>query len=289
MANALEVKYSSEFEIKGIDADTFLPENSTLIIELGESQLTTALFSVSNNEIYRLNHFLIQGNTDQKKAEAFHIIIEKNNFLLKPFRKVMVSYMNAMATLIPNALFQSEEKENYLRFNQEIPNEVRIAYEDVNRCDAKLVYAVPDSIKIKIDQLFPSHKSKHYISVLLESVFSLQKNNSKTIYLHVHETHFDLIILEQQLEFFNTYHYQSADDILYFVMAAYQQSQSDVEKVELKLIGQIELLSDLHQLLQTYIRKVEAIVPPHRPFKTGPFVSLPEHFYFTAFSRLFCE
>lgn len=290
MSSVTEEKNNGiKFSLEGVPDSSRSPEKSVMILELGDTLLSAALFVQNTNEIFLLKDYLLKGNSDVKKAEALQEIISKQEVLQKSYRKILLTYINSFATLVPNALYKSEEKENYLRFNQDIPNDAVFFADEVSKCDAKLVYAVPASIKSKTDYLFPAHQARHYISVLIDSIFTNHKSKSHTFYIHIHETHFDLLLFTDKLEFFNTFSYQSSEDILYFVLACYSQNNCDVETVPLKILGSIEVQSPLHQILLTYIKKVEAIVPSHRPFKTASFVSIPEHHYFTLFSRLFCE
>jgi hypothetical protein len=73
--------------------------------------------------------------------------------------------------------------------------------------------------------------------------------------VHFSEGHFEIIIQNQKLLFFNSFDYQTPEDFIYYVLFTAEQLSLNPENFPLELIGNID--SESHfKIAYKYIRNV---------------------------------
>jgi hypothetical protein len=143
----------------------------------------------------------------------------------------------------------------------------------------------------KLKQLFPSGRILHDTSSLIEELFVKNKNkdSGNTIYVNVQPAHFEVLIFQNNnLFFFNSFQYKTAEDFIYYILFVAEQMKRNPETLELVLLGEIERPSAIFDLLFKYVRNIKFC--NHNDTFTYSYVfnEMPDHFYYNLLNLNLC-
>jgi len=79
----------------------------------------------------------------------------------------------------------------------------------------------------------------------------------KKVYVNVASKNFDVIVIQnKQLKFSNSFHFETKEDFIYYILFTFEQLKLDVENIELYFCGDIELESEIYNSTYQYIRNI---------------------------------
>jgi len=115
-----------------------------------------------------------------------------------------------------------------------------------------------------------------------------QDSGHNIIHLHFLRNRFDLAVLsDNTLRFFNTFHFDNDEDILYFTLYAAEQLKLRPGESRLRLSGDIEIASDTVGLLREFLPETNFGSRPEG-FGYSPLFDFPAHKYASLFSLALC-
>ncbi len=260
-----------------------------LSIELGSDFFSYLITDPQQNELLALQSYSFSSFNKQDVLHCLHELEGKLEFFKYSFKNTLVTYKAESYTLVPNALFKADQKEAYLKFNHALETDELVLVDEVKAADAKNMYAIPDKIKQFFDSHFPNHRLRHFSSVYIDEVFSLNAmRKEKKCFVNINASRLDVVITGEGLRFCNSFLYQSTEDLIYFILLSMEQNQCDVQNTEIVISGEVEAGSGIHKIIQQYIKQVNFAVNDKRIVRSAPFASLPHHYYFNLINRLFC-
>lgn len=187
-----------------------------------------------------LHHFAeaYTGRTDSDKKESVRSIISANAALNKDFSNVTLAWCHPQSTLVPSSIFsESSPKELFQLCFGADASEGTIDHNRIFELSVVNVYSIPDWVKslfvIKFPRIIIQHAGTHQIrEVLGSNAFYIKAS------ILIQENNFLLTIVKHNnLEFYSTFTYQSAEDVIYHLNFVLQQKEMLGEK------GTIELSS----------------------------------------------
>ncbi|MFZ4563253.1 MAG: DUF3822 family protein [Bacteroidales bacterium] len=187
-------------------------------------------------------------------------VIHAMPWLKNPYKSIKVAYEGRKCTLIPAQLFDSAEKENYLKLSFPKQEEEQTFSDHLMPLDSHQVFSIPVSMLNAVRGQYPNIKIVHFSSVLIESIWINYKNriNSNRVFIHIREKLFDLMIFDgRQMSYFNTFPFQNSEDVVYYLIFVLEQLNLNPEHIPLVLLGNVEKGSGLFELLAKYVRHVE--------------------------------
>lgn len=254
-------------------------------VEISNSEIITALFSLENEIVY-LEHFTLKSR--EKIEEVLEFLIQNNDFFAHNYTNVYVGISNPHYTLVPGALFENANKEQILKFNHAVGNDEIILADEVLSSESRCVYSINRKVKELLDKTFPNNHIKHKATCLIESLSSTASKTHKTCLVNVQGENMDVALYNKKLLFFNSFNFQTAEDFLYFILASLEQNSCTLDETEIILAGEIETGSALYNTLKKYIPKIKFAVIDTSITKKNDFVKLPEHLYFSLFNLYLC-
>jgi hypothetical protein len=173
-----------------------------------------------------------------------------------------------------------------LKFNTSLEGDELILVDEIRSLDAKNIFALPFSIKVKLDPQFKNIAYHHSSTVIIDSLVAINKNQTgKKLYAHVQETHFEAIVMDgKNLLFYNTFNHHSPEDFIYYLLFVCEQLQLNPEKIELIFLGEIEKNSAIYAAAQKHIRTVKFGERTEAADYSYQLQTLPKHFYYTLFN-----
>ncbi len=266
-----------------------ITEKFTLVMELGNDSFSAIVIDPSTNILHALVKYEFHATGDAELVSILQHLLQQNDFLRIPFRYNFISWVSPQSTLVPIALYKSDQKNSYLQFNHSVSQNAQILTDDLRLSNAKCIYSIQSELKSFLDKQFPNHRLKHHSGILIESILSRSNKKEKNFNLNIRENHMDIVICEESLLFSNSFQFQSSEDLLYFVLFTMEQNKCDPHVTDCIITGDVEVNSPVHNMLKQYIKNIYWGVPHKKTVKQGKFSEIPEHYHFTLLNRLFCE
>ena len=229
---------------------------------------------------------------DEQFAGKMDEIAAQSEILRKvEFSKVSVQFAGSRFTLIPAALFKAEDAAQYFYFNHRKREGDVIHHEVVSGFDAVNVFALPELLLSGLRKMFDKFSVHHHLTALAGAArLSSTRQESKSLFIHVHGSHLDLIAMEERkLLLANTYPLKSAEDGIYFVMMVCEQLALHPEKTSVIVCGEVDRETAFSKQLHKYLHRVTFSERIRTAAFTYGFDTLPPHYYYAAFSHILCE
>lgn len=266
------------------------PEKYDLSIEFGTGHVSYAVFDPVSRFLKMAGK--LQFEFSEKKdsyALLFSELQSAAEVIRQGFHSVYLTWNRAGATLVPASFYSEQNKEELLRFNLPVNENSRVIAEDVRGADIKVIYAMPEPMKLFFDAHLSNHKLKHIATSLIETVLASSSKNEKKALLNINSADFNLLLMNNgSLRFFNTFSYLNSEDILYYTLFAMEQNGFDPHNDKLLISGEIEAGSGTHQLLSQYVKNISFAITDKSVVRGEKLSVLPHHFYFNTINRFVC-
>ncbi|WP_243456820.1 DUF3822 family protein [Polaribacter batillariae] len=195
-------------------------------------------------------------------------IFKKDTHLQQDFSSVIVIHQNNLVTLVPNEYFNKNQLASYLNFNIKTLATDFITFDEIDSIEAKNVYVPYVNINNYLFNNFGEFNYKHHSTVLIDKLIQQSKSETKTMYVNVSKTTFDIVVLEnKKLLLYNSFTYTSEEDFLYYILFVAEQLQLDTNEFPLYLMGRISLNSTLYKLIYKYVKNIYFLESKNPIFK----------------------
>jgi hypothetical protein len=213
-------------------------------------------------------------------------VCESSKLLKNRYTDVECRVANHLCTLVPKALFEEDRKKKYLKFNSSLEGDELIMHNSLQSPDAVSVFAVPFTLKSKLDAQYSQVKYSHMSAALISSIMLQALNSTSTqVYVHVQSSCFQVLVTEgKKLLFYNTFFHHTAEDFIYYLLFVFEQLQLSADKNEVILVGEIERTSTIFSLSQKYIRNIRFGERRDEAELAYQLQTFPRHYYFSVFN-----
>ncbi len=178
-----------------------------------------------------------------------------------PFGQRQGFLFHPYVTLVPRRLFQHGDLSGYFRLLLE-PGDYVYACEELMPWEAYLISATERAHARFYQSLFPGARLRHAAVPLLLAAREVAGHQEHTVLINVRHRLAQVVVLERQnLLFYNTFSYTDANDLLYYVLLAYDQFRLSPGEITLWLAGNITAESELYRRLHAYVRDVRFVAP----------------------------
>jgi hypothetical protein len=277
----------AQFQHRDPAFDPARSENFCLALQIAPEGIIVCVLDNLVNDFLVLEHFAFRKPIEEHTlAPQFVRFAEQHDWLLNGFKRIDIMLVTDAYTLVPSALFDSNQLATYLQFNHTLDERASLLTDHLQQPEARMVWAAPAMLEQEIRRLLPNARLHHHASPLIQRTLTVNKNLSgKKVIAHVHSGRFDLLICEgSNLLLCNTYRYQTSEDFLYYLLFACEQLKLNPESLELELVGEIEEASSLVGLAKKYIRNVKLGNRPVEARFAGAINQLPNHRFYTVFA-----
>ncbi|WP_109300087.1 DUF3822 family protein [Aquimarina sp. AU474] len=196
--------------------------------------------------------------TPEQVLDKIKYTFDNNPILKSDFKIIEVIYHNDLYSLVPKPLFDSNAIKLYLQYNIKVLATDFIVYDELEQHDMVSVYIPYANINNFFFDTFGSFTYKHASTILVNSLLAQEKNNDGTnVFVNMNDTCFDLIIIGKgKLILANTYHHETKEDFLYYLLFAIEQLKLNPEELKLFFLGDITTESEYYTITYKYIRNV---------------------------------
>ncbi len=264
--------------------------NYYLSMQIGEKSFSYCILDSVNNKYIGVGELrlpITKGPGEQEIRLPFESFLAKVltalPVLKKKFKSSKVIWEGNKSTLVPERLFEKGEQHKILSFNVPLDPQEKVFHDLLPDFHIVNVYAIPEKAKEIIARTFGVNHLPHLSSVLIESIYQNYHEElvRPKVFLHVRETHFDLVVMDQfKLYFANTFEFRRPEDLVYFVIFSLEQLGFSQEQAEVVLMGKITRNTPLYNLVFKYLRRVEFARRNPGCEYSFVFNEIPQHAYF---------
>lgn len=263
-----------------------------LIVQLSAVGIQLALKDVRRNEIVGFEDIKIQdGVVFEQWISLWPKVVEKSKLLKNSYGNVACVLVNGRGILVPKSVFELENIKDYLAFNTGLSVEDGGAFSnELSSIDAENVFSVPKNVRESMVELCEGDLVfYHFSSALIEGIVTANKNTEDfTMYVHISEEHFEIILLNgRKLIFYNTFNYNSSEDLVYYLLFVCEQTVVNPEKIKLELLGEVLQDSAVVALVKKYVRNVSFGKRSESVQLSESFPEFPKNFYFTLLNNYY--
>lgn len=271
----------------GFYPDVATTESSTedrLLLFIQATQIVCMLQSCATKQILGFEVFKLV-DTDSNWDDVFSQFKYLSELFKNNVGKIYVVHENVESVLIPTELFNANstqeylklvygEKENSICFSNQLKHEETIV--NVFRIDSVLYESL--CANLNISQHF------HFYTNLLQLVFQHKLYQGKNwIKLVFYEKYFIVtLIKDDQLQFIQTFNYQSSEDALYHIMNVINQHDTSIDSLNVLISGKIDLDKTTYILIQQYFSNIEIEKSESGIALSEKLSAYPSH-YFTSY------
>jgi len=152
------------------------------------------------------------------------------------------------------------------------------------------VHALPEWLNSILSSRFPGAVIYHRSSALIDYLTSLNKNSGiEMMVADITKDYIELVVTRgNKLLLHNTYKYENAEGLVYFILFACEQLQLNPESVSLRFAGQMDSENPAYKLSHKYIRDTGFMARPELFIYDEVISELPEHRFFSLFAQALC-
>jgi len=259
----MPTKLSSQFSL----LDNSLSKDSSrhyyLCLEIGVSGLSFAIYHKQKNTFLGLES--ISFGKVGNEIEIIPLLeqnLREHEWLNLSFSQVIILINNTSNTLVPFALFNENETNLYLKFNQPVAENDFVSHDLLKNTQAANVFSTPEILSAFLENKWPEAKRIHYSSCVIEVLSNQFKNrtDNKTLFLNLRDDSFDIVFFkEAKLFYYNNFKFKSKEDFIYFLLLTMEQLGLSPEETKIILAGKIAEDSGIYKILHEYIRHQQFI------------------------------
>ena len=264
-----------------------------LSIQLSLDGFSFSIFNTESNKFLSLETISFGKSKTQKEyCNWLKDFITSHEWLNLEYNQVSVILEVNKTTLIPFPLFDGNEIETYVNFNFNPEEGNKLHHDKLTNLEAHNIYAYPNEVLTCLKENFPSLSFHCHASCLIESLIVKYKNavQQKRTFVNVRKDYLDIVILDgKQLLYFNTFHYRTKEDFIYYVIFVIEQLNLNPEEVDLFLLGMIDQQSGMFDMIYKYVRNIQFLLPDDTKKYSYVFDEIPGHYYFNLLNISVCE
>ncbi len=281
------------YDILESDFNKKLSTAYQLSILIGVDSLVYFAFDANNNVL--LLRAIPYAQTPS--AEGFSLteelkkIFAREDLLSYLFRRVKITMPDIQPVLVPARLYNEYEKTTYFSELMSQGRADSIQNDEVEELALQLLYPTDPALMAVLKKQFPTAKFYNNTTpYLLGCRKTLNEAQTHNLYAHFTQKNVYISLFEKKnLLFSNSFKFQTAGDILYYILLTYNQHNLDPAKHPLNLSGQLMANSEIFKTLYRYIGDLKFVPFPNFLNFGRKFGDVPAHIFFDLYSLALCK
>ena len=235
-----------------------LEKSLSLLIIISSKELKVLLRNSIDSKIINQSNSVYSGKININKILS-ELKNKLNEFDLLNIIKVKLILNNKLSVLVPKDFFNEESCLDYLKFNSRLIKNDTASFDYIEELDAQNVFITYGNITNYLIEKFGSFEYYHYSTVLLKKLYSDNpKDKIARIYVNINKSYLNIIVFKgKELNYYNTFDYESKDDILYFILFVIEQNKLINNETKMKLIGEEKIIKNYYNYLSKFIKNLE--------------------------------
>ncbi|MCF6167308.1 DUF3822 family protein [Lutibacter sp.] len=273
-----------------------ITNNNVDLKNLQENHLSIQLsldgfsFCIYNKIQEEIGAFVVYEFDDTSISPYKHLalieeLFEQETLLQEKFHTVSVTHHNNLVTQVPQPFFDKNKLASYLQYTIKVLENDFITYDKISNSEIVNVYIPFVNVNNFLLDKYGSFIYKHASTILIEKLLNVYKHTEEVIFfINVTKTNFDTVVFKnKKLELFNSFHFKTKEDFIYYVLFITEQLNLNPEEFKLVLLGDIEKNADIYNILYQYIRNISFYSPTNFP---SILKNISPHSHFTLLNQI---
>ena len=262
-------------------------KSSKLFIELGQRHLASFVVNSKTNQILAYEFFQLNDKLTPSLLNGY--IIDKN-FNLNAFEGVYFVHNQKEFALVPADFHKTHLDKTILETIHGDLISLQTQSDELPQWEIVNVFGIEKSIYTSILAILPDAKHIHVNSIYLKSAFmQLVNMQEQWIKVYFYPSYFNVVIMKDaQLQIMQSFYYETADDVIYFLINLTDQFQLDVTLLHMQVSGLIEEEFTTFKELKKYFVNVSLELNPALHFVKGQEPYQPLHYFTPLFLSSQC-
>jgi hypothetical protein len=292
MFNKMHVPFQELISIHDTENVLARSGKNFLSIELSPGGFSYCVLDTDRFRYTMLESYSVdQANDFEQLGNLLEQFTRQKKILSSYYQRISCSYISPKAVLVPSDLFSYVEKREFGDFNIYPDEDFELKVDKLNNLSAYNIYPVPKVLLKKINFLFPGNRIRHHASCLIENViYQIRYGRSNVqLVLHIQKDHFEILYFEgESLSFYNSFLYQTWDDLFYYLFFVLEQLGLDAEKLHAMILGEVSIKSEFYKKMRLYVKSL-SFGPRSDLYKySDGFDEIPHHYYFNLLNLNSC-
>jgi len=282
------------YDILESDFNKKLSTAYQLSILIGMDSLVYFAFDTNNNNalLLRAIPYSKGGSSNGfDLAEELRKIFAREDLLSYLFRRVKITMPDIQAVLVPDRLYNEYEKTTYFTELMSQGSADAIQNDEVDELGLQILYPTDLSLLAVLKKQFPTAKFYNNTTpCLLGCRKTIEEDVKQRFHVHFTQKNIYISVFEKKnLVFSNAFKYQTAGDVLYYILLTYNQNNLDPTQLPLHISGQILSNAEIFKTLYRYIGEIKFVPFPSFLNFSKRFNEVPSHFFFDLYSLALCK
>lgn len=282
------------YDILESDFNKKLSTAYQLSILIGMDSLVYFAFDSNNN-----NALLLRAvpYTHQPHVDGFSLsdeikkIFAREELLGYLFRRVKITMPDIQPVLVPARLYNEYEKTTYFNELMSKSNADAIQNDEVEELALQILYPTDPTLMASLKKQFPTAKFYNNTTpYLLGCRSAVDEEKAQNLFVHFTQKNIYISLFEKKnLQFSNSFRYQTAGDVLYYILLTYNQHNLDPAQQPLNISGQLLEHAEIYKTLYRYIGHLNFVQFPKFLHFSRKFGEVPPHFFFDLYALALCK
>ncbi|WP_116105880.1 DUF3822 family protein [Lewinella sp. IMCC34191] len=269
-----------------ITSAAFQPERASdyeLSILTGMDSFAYILRDRTQNTLVAFRSYSFGREERADWAESLVSLIEADH-RLQGLRhgKTLLAWDTPVLTLVPEQLYTPGNPSAYLEQLAVVGLDDEVRHEHFHELAAELIYSARREHILTAERALHSLRTQHFAGGLL-TAWSLRSRRlqHQSVSCSVRENRLFIAGHDQgNLSFFNTFHYHTTQDAVYYLLLAYEQCGLAPDRTPLYLSGDVTLNNELYSQFYRYVEDIRFSAYPAPPSTPPELAGIPPHLYF---------
>ena len=216
-------------------------------------------------------------------AATLHRFVREDDKLQSVrYGNCVLGWQSDRLTVVPNALYDPAHPRTYVEQLGTTGLDDEVRAERFQELDAHVVFAAPRDRLSAAERRLAPLRTHHLAGGLLSAwAARARRLNHQAVSCAVRGGRlFVAVHRAGHLLFFNTFAYTNAQDALYYLLLAYQQTGWTPNRVPLYLCGEVTEHSELYRQFYRYVEDIRFCQYPTPPATPPELAGLPGHLWF---------
>ncbi len=233
-----------------------IKNNDLLIIEIGYSHLA-CLIKGSDNSVAAFELYTFNKNETSDFENLFSSVLDKSQLLDKTYADTKLYINHEFALPVPATKFNEEISNDYLNVVFGEDEDSILQFDEVNAEPGLMnVFRISSKWLNVVNQRFKKVSVQHsYTSIIRIAITTA--SGASVIKIQFYPAHIIAILMQEgALQFIQSFLYQSAEDVLYYLLSISQRLNVNTPDLTIYASGMIDLQSAMYLQLAKYFRHI---------------------------------
>ncbi len=229
-----------------------------LSIQVSLDGFSFSILSQHENEIlaFRTNELKISSTA--LIARRLNDLLESEELLKNPFKKIRVVVFSQKFTLIPEEYFREGLKQEIppLLFGED--DEQEIAENVIGEMATRLIFALPKGLNKVISEQIGECEIVHPVKIILSNIPETGKENG-LILLFDTKDFYVVIFKKNKVLLANNFKMSHVNDVVYYVLTTLRQLEIPTTETDLFIIDSVNKLPEIEDSLSPYFTEIKEL------------------------------